>query len=64
MFEARDFPDGLDRVGVVCLAIVVIIPFDLGMAPLHRGSACAEEAGGRTQAAAGSPDWPKSIDKK
>jgi hypothetical protein len=39
MFQAHDFPDGLDRVGVVYLAIMVMIPFDVGAAPRHGGAA-------------------------
>jgi hypothetical protein len=35
MFEARDFPGRLDRVGLVCLAIMVIKGADLGAWGFH-----------------------------
>jgi hypothetical protein len=33
MFEAPDFPCGLDRVGIVCSAIIVILGADLSPRP-------------------------------
>lgn len=45
MFEARDFPGGLDRVGMVCLAIIVIKGANLPGQPVSDSGKPAGESG-------------------